>query len=117
MIENVKFQIFLFLFFQTKNKRFVACLENSDGNIDTWENIHMICPNQCVCQHSPFMDLSVARWIQGLRREEIEPVKKVEDSLYSDMIFNEVAFTSKKIHPLKKKLNKMFYHLSISGIF
>lgn len=56
----------------------------------------MICPNQCVCQHAPFMDLSVARWIQGLRREEAEPSKKVEDSLYSDMIFNEVILVSQR---------------------
>lgn len=78
-------------FLSSKPKqRIAACLENSDGNIDAWEDIHMVCPNQCVCQHAPFMDLSVARWIQGLRREEAEPAKTVEDSLYSNMIFNEV---------------------------
>lgn len=31
---------------------------------DTWENIQMVCPNNCVCQQSHFMDLSIARWIQ-----------------------------------------------------
>lgn len=63
------------------------------------------------------MDLSVARWIQGLRREEIEPAKKVDDSLYSDMIFNEVVFSFSKNTTNEKNLNKMFFHLSISGIF
>lgn len=63
----------------------------------------MICPNQCVCQHAPLMDLSVARWIQGLRREEAEPVKKVDDSLFSDMIFNEVLFSPKKHNQPTKK--------------
>ncbi|XP_037026204.1 toll-like receptor 3 [Bradysia coprophila] len=31
---------------------------------DSWENVHIICPNNCVCQQSHFMDLSIARWIQ-----------------------------------------------------
>lgn len=30
----------------------------------------MICPNQCVCQHSPFMDLSISRWIQALKGDK-----------------------------------------------
>lgn len=25
----------------------------------------MVCPNHCVCQRSPYMDLSVSRWIQA----------------------------------------------------
>lgn len=50
----------------------------------------MICPNQCVCQHAPFMDLSVSRWIQGLRREEAEPAKKIDTAPFADVIFNEV---------------------------
>lgn len=83
------FSLYLFSFFLNK-KKIVSCSENSDGSNDAWENIHMICPNQCVCQHAPFMDLSVARWIQGLRREEVDPSKRIDDTPYSDMIFNEV---------------------------
>lgn len=30
----------------------------------------MICPNQCVCQRSPFMDLSISRWIQALKGDK-----------------------------------------------
>uniref|UniRef100_A0A1B0CEL3 Uncharacterized protein n=1 Tax=Lutzomyia longipalpis TaxID=7200 RepID=A0A1B0CEL3_LUTLO len=30
-----------------------------------WEDIAIICPNQCVCQYEPFLDLSIARWILG----------------------------------------------------
>lgn len=29
----------------------------------------MICPNQCVCMQSPFMDLSIARWIQDVKHD------------------------------------------------
>lgn len=59
--------------------------------MDAWEDIHMLCPNQCVCQHSPFMDLSVARWIQGLRREDVENDKNGKKEAFQNMIFNEVA--------------------------
>lgn len=55
----------------------------------------MVCPNQCVCQHSAFMDLSVARWIQGLRRENIENGKKQSESPYHDTLFNEVISRKK----------------------
>lgn len=51
----------------------------------------MLCPNQCVCQHSPFMDLSVARWIQGLRREDVENAKNGKNEAFQDLIFNEVS--------------------------
>ncbi|KAJ6639684.1 TLR4 interactor with leucine rich repeats [Pseudolycoriella hygida] len=40
----------------------IAC--SSVKASDTWENVHIICPNSCVCQQSHFMDLSIARWIQ-----------------------------------------------------
>lgn len=49
----------------------------------------MFCPNQCVCQRSPFMDLSVARWIQGMRREDVE-IKKDTEHAYNG-IFNDVT--------------------------
>lgn len=96
-MDNNIYQIILFLLLNNK-KRLVACIENSDGNIDAWEDIHMICPNQCVCQHAPFMDLSIARWIQGLRREEADPMKNADDSLYSNVIFNEVISIFGKSH-------------------
>ncbi|XP_055712744.1 leucine-rich repeats and immunoglobulin-like domains protein 3 [Phlebotomus papatasi] len=32
---------------------------------EKWEDIGIICPNQCVCQYEPFLDLSIARWILG----------------------------------------------------
>lgn len=62
-----------------------------DVNTDTWDDVHMICPNQCVCQHSPYMDLSVSRWIEGLRREDME-VKKSDGEFNS----NEVRKKNKK---------------------
>lgn len=40
-----------------------------DSN-DLWEDVHMICPNQCVCQRSPYMDLSVSRWIQSQKGDK-----------------------------------------------
>lgn len=81
---------FMFSFWISEQK-FVAS-ESTDGTVDTWEDIHMLCPNQCVCQHSPLMDLSVARWIQGLRREDVENSKKDDKDPFHDMIFNEVEF-------------------------
>lgn len=71
-------------------KKFVLS-DSGDGVLDTWEDPHMICPHQCVCQRSPFMDLSVARWIQELRRENFENVKGNADS-YQNILFNEVFF-------------------------
>lgn len=50
----------------------------------------MFCPNQCVCQRSPFMDLSVARWIEGLRRADVENNKKSTEHTYGG-IFNDVT--------------------------
>lgn len=48
----------------------------------------MICPSQCVCQYSPFMDLSIARWIQGMRRENFEDAVSMDDD---NMRSNEVC--------------------------
>lgn len=69
------------------SKKFVV---GDSGDGDTWDDMHMFCPNQCVCQRSPFMDLSVARWIQGLRREDIENNKKDTEHTYGG-IFNDVT--------------------------
>lgn len=80
----------------------------------------MICPNQCVCQHAPFMDLSVSRWIQGLRREEAEPAKKIDNAPFSDVIFNEVLLLF-KTNPTPKMKNQTkcapFLSYLILGIF
>lgn len=41
---------------------------------DSWDDVSIICPNQCVCQQSPYMDLSIARWIQSLKGDQtLEP--------------------------------------------
>lgn len=56
----------------------------------------MFCPNQCACQRSPFMDLSVARWIQGLRREDIETAKKDTEDTYDGGAFNDVNLTNSR---------------------
>lgn len=37
----------------------------SESISEKWEDIGIICPNQCVCQYEPFLDLSIARWILG----------------------------------------------------
>lgn len=50
----------------------------------------MFCPNQCVCQRSPFMDLSVSRWIQAMRREDVENKQKDTERPYGG-IFNDVT--------------------------
>ncbi|XP_055303660.1 uncharacterized protein LOC129569142 [Sitodiplosis mosellana] len=69
--------------------------DNGDG--DTWEDMHMFCPNQCVCQRSPFMDLSVSRWIQGLRREDVENNQKETERAYGG-IFNDAFFENDESH-------------------
>lgn len=32
-------------------------------NSENWEDINIICPNQCNCQYLPLKDLSIARWV------------------------------------------------------
>lgn len=89
LIYYIPFFFFLlFLFFLILRKEFVLS-DSTDGVLDTWEDPHMVCPDQCVCQRSPFMDLSVARWIQGIRRENYEDVKEDTDA-YQNVLFNEV---------------------------
>ncbi|XP_031627933.1 leucine-rich repeats and immunoglobulin-like domains protein sma-10 [Contarinia nasturtii] len=74
--------------------KFVAA-DNGDG--DTWEDAHMFCPNQCVCQRSAFMDSSVSHWIQELRRENGESTKKQNENTYQG-IFNEAFFEDDESH-------------------
>lgn len=62
--------------------------EYNDANADTWEDAHMFCPNKCVCQRSPFMDLSMAHWIQEMRRDQTH--QKNMNAPY-DTIFNDVT--------------------------
>lgn len=68
-------------------------------NIDvdnTWDDVHMLCPNQCVCQHAPLMDLSIARWIQDMRHEQFD------DSITSKTANGE-KITSNEVRRQKKK--------------
>ena len=37
---------------------------------DLWEDVNMICPQQCVCQYSHFGDLSVAKWITTIETRQ-----------------------------------------------
>lgn len=63
-----------------------------DAIQDSWEDVHMICPNQCVCMHSPFMDLSIARWIQDVKRKgtkESTPINENEVIIISAYPLNE----------------------------
>lgn len=92
-LKIVMFKYLLFLSNNKKQKTLVASNDNhSDAATDIWEDITMLCPNQCVCQRSPFMDLSVARWIQSLRRENADNENDKKNSPYDDIIFNEVIF-------------------------
>lgn len=42
---------------------------------EKWEDINIICPNQCNCQFLPIKDLSIARWITIYNTETEETVK------------------------------------------
>lgn len=46
----------------------------------TWEDVNMICPNQCVCLHAPFMDLSIARWIREVQHEAIQEKTPINEN-------------------------------------
>lgn len=69
-----------------------------EGNIDadsTWDDVHMLCPNQCVCQHAPLMDLSIARWMQEMRREAFDDSITTTTTNGEKITSNEVRRTAK----------------------
>ncbi|GAB0094389.1 Leucine-rich repeat [Sergentomyia squamirostris] len=55
---------------------------------EKWEDIGIICPNQCVCQYEPFLDLSISRWILGASKVVRE---EPEDK---DVLGNEILLDS-----------------------
>lgn len=81
---------YIFFWFSIFRKKFVLS-DNGDGVFDTWEDPHMICPDRCVCQRLPFMNLSVASWIQELRHDNHENTKG-NTNAYRNIPFNEVFF-------------------------
>lgn len=44
---------------------------------ENWEDINIICPNQCNCQYLPIKNLSIARWITIYDTETEETVKNI----------------------------------------
>lgn len=79
----------IFFFFP---KRIVV--GDSDANSDSWDDVHMICPNQCVCKESPYMDLSVARWIEKLRGQNFD-IERSDVSLETNEVNFVVIFSIK----------------------
>lgn len=51
---------------------------------ETWEDINIICPNQCNCQYLPVKDLSIARWISIYNTEETVKNITTKDNTNSD---------------------------------
>lgn len=76
--------------------------------MDTWEDVQLICPNQCVCNQSPFMDLSIARWIQGLKLDKStgsrREHKKSNEATDNE---NEVIFFFCSIFNLQSKIRRI----------
>lgn len=58
---------------------------------NTWDDVHMICPSQCVCQYAPYMDLSIAHWIQGMRHEPFD------DTITTTTTINGERITSNEV--------------------
>lgn len=44
---------------------------------ENWEDINIICPNQCICQYLHLKDLSIARWISIYNSERQETDKNI----------------------------------------
>lgn len=89
---------------------------NSGG--DSWEDIHMICPNQCVCQRSPYMELSISRWIQlqkgdkthsaALKTQQASAGDGDEDTPTAEND-NEVRITCPENRTIERSTSEFFY--------
>lgn len=55
-------------------------------NSERWEDISIICPNQCNCQYLPLKDLSIARWltIYNTETEDILKNTTTKNNEYED---------------------------------
>lgn len=85
LVGNLIISISVFFLFSHFCQRNVCCdeIHGNDAIQDTWEDVHMICPNQCVCMHSPFMDLSIARWIQHVKHAAQESSPDNENEVFN----------------------------------